>query len=304
MSDDMRFDGKVAVVTGAGGGVGRAYALDLARRGASVLVNDLGGATDGTGSSDAAATKVAKEIEALGSKAVPNFDSVASLEGGRKIIDAAIDAFGQVDILIANAGILRDQSFAKLTPENLQSVLDVHLMGSFSTAQPAFQHMKDRGEGGKMMFTSSSSGLFGNFGQTNYAAAKMGIWGLARTLSIEGDRYNIQVNCVAPAANTRLTGGEDDDGYKSPSSVAPLVVALCHESSKITGETFMSGFNWYTRCFVGQARGWAAPQDHKVTAEEIVANWDQIRDTEGFRELENALVSMDPAEEVRPNERP
>ena len=138
MSDDMRFDGKVAVVTGAGGGVGRAYALELARRGARVVVNDLGGATDGTGSSSAAARKVAKEIEALGSEAVANFDSVATFEGGQKIIDTAIDHFGQCDILIANAGILRDQSFAKLTQENLHSVLDVHLTGSFATANPPF----------------------------------------------------------------------------------------------------------------------------------------------------------------------
>ncbi len=299
MSDEMRFDGKVAVVTGAGGGVGRAYALDLARRGASVVVNDLGGATDGTGSSDAAASKVADEIEALGGEAVANFDSVASFEGGRRIIDTALERFGQVDILIANAGILRDQSFAKLTQENLQTVLDVHLMGSFSTAQPAFQHMKERGAGGKIILTTSASGLFGNFGQTNYTAAKMGIWGLMRTLSIEGARNDIQANCVAPAASTRLTGGEAESGPMAPSSVAPLVVALCHASSKITGETFMSGYNWYTRCFMAQAPGWAAPEDQTVTAEEIVAHWDEIRATDGFREIAHALVALEPLQELR-----
>jgi NAD(P)-dependent dehydrogenase (short-subunit alcohol dehydrogenase family) len=299
MSEEMRFDGKVAAVTGAGGGVGRAYALELARRGASLVVNDLGGATDGTGSSDAAASKVAQEIEALGAKAVPSFDTVATFEGGRRIIDTALENFGQLDILIANAGILRDQSFAKLTQENLQTVLDVHLMGSFSTAQPAFQHMKERGTGGKIILTTSASGLFGNFGQTNYTAAKMGIWGLMRTLSIEGARNNIQANCVAPVASTRLTGGEADDGSTAPSSVAPLVVALCHESSTITGETFMSGHNWYTRCFMAQAPGWAAAEDQKVTAEEIVAHWDQIRSTDGFRENETALVSLDALTELR-----
>jgi NAD(P)-dependent dehydrogenase (short-subunit alcohol dehydrogenase family) len=299
MSDDMRFDGKVAVVTGAGGGVGRAYALELARRGARVVVNDLGGATDGTGSSNAAARQVAKEIEAFGGEAVANFDSVASFEGGQKIIDTAIGHFGQCDILIANAGILRDQSFAKLTQENLHSVLDVHLIGSFATAQPAFRHMKESGNGGKIILTTSASGLFGNFGQANYTAAKMGIWGLMRTLSIEGDRSNIQVNCVAPAARTRLTGGEEDSGPNAPRSVAPLVVALCHESSTITGETFMSGFNWYTRCFMAQAPGWAAPEDAEVSAEEIVAHWNEIREPKGFQEIAHALVSMEPLEKLR-----
>lgn len=299
MSDDMRFDGKVAVVTGAGGGVGRAYALELARRGARVVVNDLGGATDGTGSSNAAAGQVAKEIETLGGQAVANFDSVATFEGGQNIIDTAIDHFGKCDILIANAGILRDQSFAKLTPENLHSVLDVHLIGSFATAQPAFRHMKESGNGGKIILTTSASGLFGNFGQANYTAAKMGIWGLMRTLSIEGARSNIQVNCVAPAARTRLTGGEEDNGPNAPRSVAPLVVALCHESSTITGETFMSGFNWYTRCFMAQAPGWAAPEDAEVSAEEIVAHWDEIREPKGFQEIAHALVSMEPLEKIR-----
>jgi len=299
MSDEMRFDGKVAVVTGAGGGVGRAYALDLARRGARLVINDLGGATDGTGASDAAANQVVKEIQALGAEAVANFDSVANFEGGKKIVDTALDAYGRCDILIANAGILRDRSFPKLSQEDLHAVLDVHLMGSFATAQPAFQHMKTTGNGGKIILTTSSSGLFGNFGQANYSAAKMGIWGLMRVLSIEGTRSNIQVNCVAPAARTRLTGGEEATGANAPSSVAPLVVALCHESCEITGETFMSGFNWYTRCFMAQAPGWAAPEEAVVSAEEITARWDQIRDPKDFVEVDHALVAMARAGELR-----
>ncbi len=299
MSNDMRFDDKVAVVTGAGGGVGRAYALELARCGAKIVVNDLGGATDGTGSSDAAASRVVKEIEALGSEAVPSFDSVATFEGGKRIVDTALERFGKCDILIANAGILRDQSFPKLTQENLHAVLDVHLMGSFSTAQPAFRHMKEAGHGGKIILTTSASGLFGNFGQANYTAAKMGIWGLMRTLSIEGVRNNIQVNCVAPAARTRLTGGEEDSGPNAPKSVAPLVVALCHDSCDITGETFMSGFNWYTRCFMAQAPGWVAPEDLEVSAEDVVAHWEEVRATDGFREVEHALVSTEHLQQVR-----
>lgn len=299
MTDEIRFDGKAAVVTGAGGGVGRAYTLDLARRGASVVVNDLGGATDGTGASETLAAKVVAEIEAMGGKAVPNFDSVSTAEGGKRIINTALEHFGKCDILIANAGILRDQSFAKLTQENLNSVLDVHLMGTFFTAQPAFQHMKEKGDGGKIVLTTSASGLFGNFGQANYCAAKMGIWGLMRVLSIEGARSGIHVNCVAPVASTRLTSGEEAIGHKSPGSVAPLVVALCHESFSISGETFMAGHNWYTRCFMAQAPGWAASEDAKVSAEEVADHLDQIRDAQNYREVENAMVSMAALQELR-----
>jgi len=294
MAGEMRFDGKVAVVTGAGGGVGRQYALELARRGARVVVNDLGGSADGTGSSDSAASKVVAEIEAAGGEASPSFDSVATFDGGQKIVDTAIERFGACDILIANAGILRDKSFPKLTLADLEAVLDVHLMGAFSTAQPAFRHMRESGKGGKIVLTTSSSGLFGNFGQANYSAAKMGIFGLMRTLSIEGARSNIQVNCVAPAAATRLTGGEDGDGPGAPRRVAPLVVALVHESCAITGETFMAGSNWFTRCFMAQAPGWAAPADADVSAEQVAAHWDEVRASDGFVEVDNALVSLAP----------
>lgn len=299
MAAVMRFDGKVAVVTGAGAGVGRQYALELARRGARVVVNDLGGATDGTGSSDAAANQVVAEIAAAGGEAAPSFDTVATFEGGQRIIATALDRFGGCDILIANAGILRDKSFPKLTVADLDAVLGVHLIGAFSTAQPAFRHMKESGKGGKIVLTTSSSGLFGNFGQANYSAAKLGIVGLMRTLSIEGARSNIQVNCVAPAATTRLTGGEDADGPGAPKRVAPLVVALVHESCAITGETFMSGFNWYTRCFMAQAPGWAAPAEAEVSAEELAGHWDQIRATSGFTEVESALTSLAPLARLR-----
>src|SRR4029453_8390997 len=168
MSAEMRFDGKVAVVTGAGAGVGRQYALELARRGARVVVNDLGGATEGTGSSALAGSRVVAEIEDAGGDAASSYDSVATFEGGQKIIDTALKRFGGCDILIANAGILRDKSFVKLEVADLQAVLDVHLIGAFSTAQPAFRHMKESGRGGKIVLTTSSSGLFGNFGQANY----------------------------------------------------------------------------------------------------------------------------------------
>ena len=303
MAAEMRFDGKVAVVTGAGGGVGRQYALELARRGARVLVNDLGGATDGTGSSESAASRVVDEIKAAGGEAAPSFDTVASFEGGQRIIDSALEQFGGCDILIANAGILRDKSFVKLEVKDLQAVLDVHLIGAFSTAQPAFRHMKESGRGGKIVLTTSSSGLFGNFGQANYSAAKMGIVGLMRTLSIEGARSNIQVNCIAPAAATRLTGKEEETGPSSPRRVAPLVVALVHESCPLTGETFMAGSNWFTRCFMAQGPGWAPPADEDVSAEELAAHWDQVRASAGFTEVENALTSLAPLMKLRAQDR-
>ena len=295
MSQELRFDGKVAVVTGAGGGVGRTYALELARRGAKLVVNDLGGASDGTGGSETAASRVVAEIEAAGGEAVASFDSVASFEGGQRIVGTALERFGGCDILIANAGILRDKSFAKLEPQDLQALLDVHLIGAFSTAQPAFRHMKEAGKGGKIILTTSSSGLFGNFGQSNYTAAKMGVWGLMRTLSIEGQRGNIHVNCICPVASTRLTAGEDDpDGPGAPRRVAPMVVALTHESCSVTGETYLAGYNWFARCFMAQAPGWAAPADADVSAEDVLAHLDEVRSADGFQETASAMVTLEP----------
>lgn len=304
MPEQLDFTGQVAVITGAGGGVGRAYALDLARRGAKIVVNDLGGATDGTGGSDAMANRVCEEIRALDAEAVPNTDSVATPEGGAAIVQTALDRFGRIDILISNAGILRDKTFAKLEWTNLDAVLDVHLRAAFYVGQPAFRAMKEAGNGGKIMLTTSASGLFGNFGQSNYTAAKLGLVGLMRTLSLEGARNNIQVNAVAPVASTRLTGGETDSGPRAPSRVSPLVTALCHPSCTITGETFMAGDNWYTRVFVGQAEGWAADENLAVTAEDIADHWDTIRDPSKFTEPPHAMVSMATLERLRDAESP
>src|SRR5687768_5519579 len=192
---DLTFDGKVAIVTGAGGGLGRAHALELARRGALVVVNDLGGSVDGTGSSESAAQKVVDEIRAAGGEAIPNFDTVSTPEGGEAIVRAAVDAFGRVDILINNAGILRDKSFANLTADLVEPVLDVHLKGAFFVTRPAWVHMREQGYG-RIVNTSSASGIFGNFGQANYGAAKMGLIGLARVLAQEGAKYNIKVNAI------------------------------------------------------------------------------------------------------------
>ncbi len=201
---DIRFDNRVAIVTGAGGGLGREHSLLLGRRGAKVVVNDLGGAVDGTGSGQTMADKVVEEIRAAGGEAIANYDSVTTPEGGEAMVKAALDAFGSVDIVINNAGILRDKSFPKLTNEELESVLGVHLRGAFHVSQPAFREMKER-EYGRLVFTTSNAGLFGNFGQTNYGAAKAGLVGLSNVLAIEGMKYNIKSNVIAPMAKSRMT---------------------------------------------------------------------------------------------------
>ena len=201
---DIRFDGRVAVITGAGGGLGRTYALELARRGAKVVVNDLGGKSDGTGKSTSMADQVVDEIRAAGGEAAPNYDSVATPEGGESIIRTAVDTFGKVDIVVNNAGILRDRSFVKLSPEELGLVIDVHLKGAFYVSKPAFRLMKDQ-RYGRLVFTSSAAGLLGNFGQSNYGAAKMGLVGLMHVLAVEGAKYDIRCNAIAPTARTRIT---------------------------------------------------------------------------------------------------
>jgi NAD(P)-dependent dehydrogenase (short-subunit alcohol dehydrogenase family) len=190
---DIRFDGRVAIVTGAGGGLGREHALLLAARGAKVVVNDLGGAVDGTGGSAGPAERTAKEIEGLGGVAVADGNTVATPEGGQAIVDTALDAFGRVDIVINNAGILRDKAFHNLTPELLDPVLDVHLKGAFHVTRPAWARMREAGYG-RVLLTASNAGILGNFGQSNYGAAKMGLVGLARVLAQEGARYGIRVS--------------------------------------------------------------------------------------------------------------
>jgi NAD(P)-dependent dehydrogenase (short-subunit alcohol dehydrogenase family) len=193
-------DGKVAIVTGAGGGLGEAYAKLFAKEGASVVVNDLGGARDGSGTGTSAASeKVVADIKAAGGKAVANGDDVSTMAGGENILKAALDNFGKVDILVCNAGILRDKTFANTSEEDWDKVIKVHLKGTYCTALPVWKWMKDNG-GGSMVLTSSTSGLYGNFGQTNYGAAKAGIYGMVRVMSIEGRKYNIRVMGLAPGA--------------------------------------------------------------------------------------------------------
>jgi NAD(P)-dependent dehydrogenase (short-subunit alcohol dehydrogenase family) len=266
LSDRIRFDGRVALVTGAAQGLGRAYALELARRGAHVVVNDIRDAAN-----------VVDEILAGGGKAIASEYSVSSADGGQWIVDEAVAAFGRVDVLINNAGIIRDSSLAKLSTENLDAVLDVHLRGSFNVTRPAFRVMKERGYG-RLLFVTSGSGLFGNFGQANYAAAKMGLVGLAFTAAIEGARYGIQSNAIAPLAHTAMSDGmfggaiEDFD----PLFVVPMALYLVSERCGLTHEIFSAGGGRFARVVLGVTDGWVA--DGPATPEDVHEHLNAIRD--------------------------
>ncbi len=285
---DIRFENRVAVITGAGGGLGKTYALELARRGAKVVVNDLGGKSDGTGAGHSMADATVKEIQEKGGSAIANYDSVSTPEGGEAIIRSALDAFGRVDIVINNAGVLRDKTFAKLTPEELEIVLDVHLKGAFFVTQPAFRAMKEQNYG-RIVLTASAAGIFGNFGQTNYGAAKMGLVGLCHVLAIEGMKNNIKCNVIAPIAKTRMTeqllGGLAE--HVKPELVTPLVVYLASEQCPSTHEIYSVGGGRYARIFVGLVPGWYAGKGVVPSTEDVAAHFEQIRKTEGYIIPEN-----------------
>lgn len=279
MSEPITFDGRVAIVTGSGGGLGRTYALELARRGARVVVNDLGGAVDGTGSSESAADRVVAEIAEAGGEAVANYDSVSTPDSGEAIVQTALDAFGTVDVVINNAGILRDRSFANMELSEIEAVFDVHLRGAFHVSQPAFRVMKEKGYG-RFVFTSSNAGLFGNFGQANYGAAKAGLAGLSNVLAIEGAKYNIKSNAIAPIAKTRMTEellGPFAD-MVSPEQVTPMVVYLCSEANEHTHEIFTAGGGRYGRIAIVTNNGWIAGQGEVPSVEDIAGHLDEIRD--------------------------
>lgn len=278
-SDSVRFDDQVAIVTGAGGGLGRAYATGLAARGARVLVNDLGCARDGVGSSSEAADAVVANIGRSGGQALANYDSVATPEGAERILAAAWQAWGRVDILINNAGNLRDKSMAKMTPEMWDAVIAVHLSGSFHVTRAAFQAMRDQNYG-RIVFISSAAGLFGNFGQVNYAAAKMGVIGMMNCLKPEAERYNVLVNCVAPLAFTRLNKDvipEDLQASLTPESVAPLVLYLCSKECQVNGHIYNAGMGYFSRSAIVSGTGVRLSANGQApTVEDIRTNWDPI----------------------------
>jgi len=276
---ELRFDDQVIAVTGAGHGIGRAYALELARRGAAVVVNDLGAATDGTGEDGGAAAAVVAEIESAGGRAVANVASVTDPDGAASIVLDAVDGLGRLDAVIANAGILRDRSFAKLDLSDAEPVVDVHLWGSWHLAQAAFRHFRDADQSGRILLTTSASGLFGNFGQSSYAAAKMAVAGLVRVLAIEGERSGITANAISPIAGTRLTGREQDadaEDPMSPARVVAMAVALCHPSCPTTGELYLAGGGWYARAAVGLTPGWF-DEAGTATAEDLLERWDEVQ---------------------------
>ncbi len=279
------FQDRVAVVTGAGGGLGRAYALLLASRGASVVVNDLGGSLHGDGSGTNAADTVVQEITSTGGVAVADYNSVAEPEGGAAIIERAVDAFGRIDILISNAGILRDRTLLNMDVDDLRSVISVHLDGAFYVIKPAFRVMKEQ-QYGRIVLTSSGSGIFGNFGQTNYAAAKAGLVGLMNALKLEGAKYDVLVNAVAPIAHTRMTEeilGDMANKF-DPASVAPAVAYLASEENQHTGELWSVGGGSVSRVFTGLCEGYFKHPDHEgpLTVEDVAEHVDDVRLEDGY----------------------
>jgi NAD(P)-dependent dehydrogenase (short-subunit alcohol dehydrogenase family)/acyl dehydratase len=289
--DEIRFDDQVAVVTGAGAGLGRVYALELAKRGAKVLVNDLGGSRDGSGEgSTSPADAVVAEIIAAGGEAMANYNNVATMEGGRSIIDAAIKSYGGVDILINNAGILRDKSFAKMAPDNWRAVLDVHLNGAYNVTRPAFAAMKAKGYG-RILFTTSAAGLYGNFGQTNYSAAKMGLVGLMNTLKLEGEKYAIKVNTIAPVAASRLTEDvmtPDLFARSKPEFVAPLVLYLVSKRCPVSGNIYNVGLGYFNRAALVTGPGAVLSRQGQLPSVETVrAAWGKSISLTGGKEYDS-----------------
>ncbi|MEQ8264689.1 SDR family NAD(P)-dependent oxidoreductase [Pseudohaliea sp.] len=281
----IRYDGKVAIVTGAGHGLGRSHALALAARGAKVVVNDLGGAKDGTGGSSEAAKAVVAEIEAAGGEAIANGANVAKFDEVQVMVQQAMDAWGRVDILVNNAGILRDKSFGKGSMEDFRMVLDVHLLGSVYCTKACWDLMKDQ-EYGRIVVTTSSSGLYGNFGQTNYGSAKMGVIGMMNTLAQEGAKYNIRINALAPTAGTRMTEGlipEKAFELLTPETVTPAVLYLVSEDGP-TRTILAAGAGSYAVAKIVETDGrWLPPEEQ--TPEGIAAHWDEITATAGERAL-------------------
>ncbi|HEX7944704.1 MAG TPA: SDR family oxidoreductase [Phenylobacterium sp.] len=279
---DIRFDGKVAIVTGAGGGLGRAHALELARRGAKVVVNDLGGSMDGSGAHSEASLKVVEEIKAAGGEAMANGSSVTDDAGVAKMVKDTMDQWGRIDILIANAGILRDKTFAKMEFGDFQVVVDVHLFGTVKPAKAVWEIMRQQNYG-RIVVTTSSSGLYGNFGQSNYGAAKLGLIGFMNTLKLEGQKNNVHVNAIAPVAATRMTENlmppEVLEQLK-PEFVTPGVVFLCSDEAP-TGHILTAGAGAFALSRIVETEG--VYLGHGATVEAVRDNWAKITDETGAK---------------------
>jgi len=287
--NEYRFDGRVAVITGAGRGIGRAYAHLLAERGAHVVVNDLGGSMDGEGSDRGPAFKVADEIAARGGAAIADCSDVGKVSGAQTLVDTAIERFGRLDVLVNNAGIIRWAVFPEADEENLARHLAVHVAGSFNTTRAAWPHMAERNYGRVVMTTSS--GVFGLPNNTSYATAKGAVIGLARSLATAGVPENIKVNLIAPAAFTRMAGRrstetdheseEERDRHMSPDLVAPMVAFLAHEACPVTGEIYEAGAGRFARIFVASTRGYVHA-GARPSVEDVAGNWPAINDETGY----------------------
>ena len=282
MSDnEFGLQGRTALITGAGGGLGRQHALLFAKHGANVVVNDLGGSADGSGKGSAMADAVVEEIKSTGGKAVANYDSVSDAAGAESMIQTAIENFGSIDIVVNNAGILRDKSFTKMTEEDWDLVFAVHVKGAYHVTKAAWPHMREN-KWGRVIMTASASGIYGNFGQTNYSCAKMGLVGFGQTLALEGEKYNIRTNVIAPVAISRMTEAlmpETIHDTIKPDFVAPLVVFLCSEKCDVNGEVYEVGAGAFARIETLRAKGLAIkPGEGEITLEAVAANWDKIND--------------------------
>ncbi|MBX3131584.1 MAG: SDR family oxidoreductase [Polyangiaceae bacterium] len=287
---EIRLDNRVAIVTGAGGGLGRSHALLLASRGAKIVVNDLGGSVDGSGSDQKAADKIVDEIKAAGGQAVASYDGVDTLEGAEKIVKTAIDAFGKLDIVINNAGILRDVSFVKMTEEDWNKVLQVHLTGTMNVSKAAWPHLRNNNFG-RVVNTTSAAGLYGNFGQANYSAAKLGIVGLTKTLSHEGAKYNIKANVIAPIAKSRMTETIMPPNVLEkllPEYVSALVLILCSEELEDSAQVYAVGGGYFSRVAIVEGEGIGIPTD-KISPEAIKEQWAAVNDLSKARPFSNAM---------------
>lgn len=273
----VRFDERVVIVTGAGNGLGKSHALEFARRGAKVVVNDLGGSAFGDGASKNAADQVVDEIVAAGGEAVANYDSVTD---GDKIVQSALDNFGRIDVVVNNAGILRDKSFAKMTEDDWDLVYQVHVKGAFKVSHAAWPHMRES-EYGRMIFTASAAGIYGNFGQANYSMAKLGLHGLSQTLAMEGKKSNILVNTIAPIAGSRLTETILPPPLVEqlkPEFVTPLVVKLCDENSRETGGLYEVGAGWMGKLRWERSKGVGFNLTNGISAEDVNEQWSAVSD--------------------------
>ncbi|MBL9012429.1 MAG: SDR family NAD(P)-dependent oxidoreductase [Alphaproteobacteria bacterium] len=279
----IRFDGKVVIVTGAGGGLGKQHALDFARRGAKVVVNDLGGSVDGTGGNSAAAEAVVAEIKAAGGEAIANGASVTDDSGVAHLVKQTMDTWGRIDVLIANAGILRDKSFSKMELADFEAVMAVHLMGTVKPVKAIWEIMKAQ-KYGRIVVTTSSTGLYGNFGQTNYGAAKLSLVGFMNTLKLEGQKDNIKVNAISPVAATRMTESLfPPEALKvfAPEYVTPAVVFLASEDAP-TGAIVTAGAGTFAKAEIIESAGVYLGKDG-VDADEVAANWSKIADMTGAK---------------------